>query len=72
MPDERLGECLGAAVVADGRTEAEVIERVADRHARDQAPTRVAFSNEPLPRNALDKVDKVALRKAWPTLIGEQ
>jgi acyl-CoA synthetase (AMP-forming)/AMP-acid ligase II len=72
MPDERLGECLVAAVVADGLTEAEVIEWVAERLARYKAPTRVAFSNEPLPRNALDKVDKVALRKAWPTLIGEQ
>jgi len=72
IPDERLGERLVAAVVADGLTEDEVIEWAARRLARYKAPTRVAFSPQPLPSNALDKVDKVALRKAWPTLIGEQ
>jgi acyl-CoA synthetase (AMP-forming)/AMP-acid ligase II len=72
IPDERMGERLVAAVVADGISEAEVIDWVSHRLARYKAPTRVVFSAEPLPRNALSKVDKNALRKAWPTLTGEQ
>ncbi len=72
IPDERLGERLVAAVVADGLSEERVIEWVAERLARYKAPARVAFSPETLPRNALGKVDKVALRQIWPTLTGEK
>jgi len=49
-----------------------VIEWVASRLARYKAPTRVAVTTTPLPRNALGKVDKIALRKLWPALSGEQ
>ncbi len=49
-----------------------VIEWVATRLARYKAPTRVAIATTTLPRNALGKVDKIALRKLWPTLSGEQ
>ncbi|MEO0030320.1 MAG: hypothetical protein RIS94_78 [Pseudomonadota bacterium] len=72
VPDERLGERLVAVVVADGLTEAEIIDRVAHILARYKAPTRVAFSPQTLPRNHVGKVDKVGLRKAWPQLSGEQ
>lgn len=72
LPDERLGERLVAVVVAQGLTEADVIEHVASRLARYKAPTAVAFSTGTLPRNALGKADKIALRKAWPQLSGEQ
>ena len=72
LPDERLGEKLVAAVVAaPGTDEATVIEWVASRLARYKAPARVAFSQTTLPRNGLGKVDKIALRKLWPQLSGE-
>ncbi|NLR73118.1 acyl--CoA ligase [Novosphingobium sp. ERN07] len=72
LPDERLGEKLVAAVVAaPGTDEATVIEWVASRLARYKAPVRVAFSQTTLPRNGLGKVDKIALRKLWPQLSGE-
>jgi acyl-CoA synthetase (AMP-forming)/AMP-acid ligase II len=72
LPDERMGERLVAAVVAEGLTEQDVIEGVAARLARYKAPVRVAFSQTTLPRNALGKVDKIALRKLWPDLSGEK
>jgi acyl-CoA synthetase (AMP-forming)/AMP-acid ligase II len=72
VPDERLGERLVAVVVADGVTEAEIIDRVGQSLARYKAPTRVIFSRETLPRNPIGKVDKVDLRKAWSRLSGEQ
>lgn len=72
LPDERLGERLVAVVVAPDLAEQDVIEGVANRLARYKAPTRVAFSQTTLPRNALGKVDKIALRKLWPDLSGEK
>ena len=71
LPDERLGERLVAVVIAPDIDEADVIEWVAARLARYKAPTRVAVTATPLPRNALGKVDKIALRKLWPELSGE-
>ncbi|MBU6392940.1 MAG: AMP-binding protein [Sphingomonadales bacterium] len=71
VPDERLGERLVAVVLAEGISEAAIIERTAQRLARYKAPARVMFSAEPLPRNAIGKVDKLALRKAWPQISGE-
>lgn len=71
LPDERLGERLVAVVIAPGMDEAGVIDWVAERLARYKAPARVAFSQTTLPRNALGKVDKIALRRAWPELSGE-
>lgn len=72
VPDERMGERLIAIVKAEGVTEAEIIDWVGQRLAKYKAPTRVYFSNEGLPRNAIGKVDKVALRKGWASLIGDQ
>ncbi|MEM8697333.1 MAG: class I adenylate-forming enzyme family protein [Pseudomonadota bacterium] len=71
IPDERLGERLVAVVVAEGIDEAAIIENVGEHLARYKAPGRVAFFEEPLPRNAVGKVDKVQLRAAWPELMGE-
>lgn len=71
LPDERMGERLVAVVVASGLTEAEIIEGVATQLARYKAPTRVVISETTLPRNALGKVDKIALRALWPQLSGE-
>ena len=72
VPDERMGERLVAVVVAEGVTEADIINRVSERLAKYKAPTRVYFSKDSLPRNAVGKVDKVALRKGWAAKIGEQ
>jgi acyl-CoA synthetase (AMP-forming)/AMP-acid ligase II len=72
LPDERMGERLVAVLVAPGVTEEAVIEQVSNRLARYKAPTRVAFSTTGLPRNPIGKADKIALRKAWPELSGEQ
>lgn len=71
IPDERLGELLVAVVVADGLTEADICHEVGERLARYKAPGRVAFSTEPLPRNAVGKIDKIKLKAMWPTLIGD-
>ena len=71
IPDERLGELLVAVVVADGLGEDDIRGEVATRLARYKAPGRVAFSSEALPRNAVGKVDKIALRQRWPELIGD-
>ncbi len=71
IADERLGELLVAVVVANGLTEAAICGEVGEKLARYKAPGRVAFSPDPLPRNAVGKVDKVKLKALWPTLIGD-
>ncbi len=71
IPDERLGELLVAVVVADGLSEAAICHEVGEKLARYKAPGRIAFSNEPLPRNAVGKIDKIKLKALWPTLIGD-
>ena len=68
IPDERLGELL-VAVVKGENIEAETVKaHVGERLARYKAPAHVAIVSDPLPRNHLDKVDKIALRDAWPDL----
>ena len=69
IPDERLGELLVAVVRGTGADEGAVIAHVADRLARYKAPAHVAIVTDRLPRNHLDKVDKIALRAAWPDLF---
>jgi long-chain acyl-CoA synthetase len=69
IPDERLGEALVAVVVAQGQSEESIIRAVGERLARYKAPKRVAISGETLPRNAVGKVDKIALRARWQEMI---
>lgn len=71
IPDERLGELLVAVVRAQNLDEAGVIDFVGARLAGYKAPAHVAFTNSPLPRNHLDKIDKIALRKRWAELNRE-
>ncbi len=71
IADERLGELLVAVVVADDLTEETIFREVGEKLARYKAPGRVAFSPEPLPRNAVGKIDKIKLKALWPTLIGD-
>jgi acyl-CoA synthetase (AMP-forming)/AMP-acid ligase II len=72
IPDERLGELLVAVVRAENLTEQQVKDWVGERLARYKAPGHVTFVADPLPRNHVGKVDKIALRAAWPKLYGEQ
>lgn len=72
VPDERLGELLVAVVRGDGLNERDVIDWVGERLARYKAPGRVAIVADPLPRNDVGKVNKVALRATWPNLIGDE
>lgn len=72
IPDERLGELLVAVVGGDVRNGDAIIDWVGERLARYKAPARVVVLPEPLPRNHVGKIDKMALRKAWPQLAGGQ
>ncbi|MEG1451466.1 class I adenylate-forming enzyme family protein [Brevundimonas sp.] len=72
IADERLGELLVAVVGGDARDADAMIEWVAERLARYKAPGHLIVSTEPLPRNHLGKIDKMALRKAWPQLAAAQ
>lgn len=71
IPDVRLGELLVAVAVGEGIDEPTIIATVAERLARYKAPAQVAILDEPLPRNAVGKIDKIALRARWPKLIGD-
>jgi acyl-CoA synthetase (AMP-forming)/AMP-acid ligase II len=70
LPDDRMGERLVAVIVGAGLTADAVCAHVAAHLAAYKTPTQIAFSDTPLPRNAVGKIDKIALRAAWPTLIG--
>ena len=67
LSDERLGEEVAAAVmVRDGMdlTSDELREFLAPRLAAYMIPTRIAFTREPLPRNAAGKL----LKREMPAL----
>jgi long-chain acyl-CoA synthetase len=70
IADERLGELLVAVVLAQGLGAQDIIREVGTKLARYKAPGHVVFAAEPLPRNAVGKVDKITLRAKWPTLHG--
>jgi long-chain acyl-CoA synthetase len=72
IADERLGELLVAVVRGESLGEQQVKDWVGERLARYKAPGHVAIISDPLPRNHVGKVDKIALRAAWPKLYGEQ
>jgi acyl-CoA synthetase (AMP-forming)/AMP-acid ligase II len=65
VPDDRLGEIVGAAIVLkDGATmtESDLRAGLTDRIAKFKIPERVWFLDEPLPRNANGKFVKRELR----------
>ncbi|MEW4467415.1 AMP-binding protein [Parasphingorhabdus sp. JC815] len=73
IPDERLGELLVTVVVQRGEyTAADIINTVGERLARYKAPADVVFTEEPLPRNDVGKVNKNKLRAAWPHISGAE
>jgi long-chain acyl-CoA synthetase len=71
VPDERLGEEVGATLYCDEALTAEQVNVfLASRIARFKIPRYVLFSAEPLPRIASGKIDKRQLRQlAEETLI---
>ena len=68
VPDERLGEEVGAAIVLRAGAsldEDELRTFLADRIAKFKIPTHVWFRTEPLPRNANGKFVKRELRDEY-------
>jgi len=66
LPDERLGEILGAKVmVSPGRMvdEAELKKYMEGRLARFKIPSVIWLSTDPLPRIASGKIDKIEIKK---------
>jgi len=64
LPHERMGEEVCVVVHAAGAlTEAQLLAFAKERLAPYKVPTRVVFSDEPLPRNATNKVLKLVLRQ---------
>ncbi|MET0137386.1 MAG: AMP-binding protein [Sphingobium sp.] len=70
VPDERMGERLVAVVCGHGGAsidEEDLAAHVRAHLADYRRPTEIIFRDEGLPRNALGKVDKRALRAAHKT-----
>jgi long-chain acyl-CoA synthetase len=63
LPDERLGEVVGAVVYAGGVTDAALKGFLGEQLAAFKIPLRIWFSDAPLPRLGTEKIDKVTLRK---------
>ena len=71
VPDDRLGEIVGAAIVlAPGAsmTEEQLVARLGERLAKFKVPERVWFLDESLPRNASGKFVKRDLKES---LLGD-
>jgi malonyl-CoA/methylmalonyl-CoA synthetase len=67
VPHADFGEAVVAVVVGDS-SEGEVMAGLDGQLARFKQPKRVVFVRE-LPRNAMGKVQKVALRETYKTLF---
>jgi len=61
VPDDDLGQRIVAFVVADGVTEADLVTFAVDRLSWHKRPRAISFVDA-LPRNAMGKVTKAALR----------
>ena len=67
VPDDRLGEIVGAAIVLSPgatMTEDELLERLGKHLAKFKVPERVWFLNDALPRNANGKFVKRELKES--------
>ena len=68
MPDERLGECVGAVVWTKPGSELTADALTAFLNARlapYKVPCRIWMSNEALPKLGSEKIDKVTLRNRY-------
>lgn len=71
LPDERLGEVVGAVVwchPGQPLTNEALTLFLAERLAAFKVPLRIWFSPDPLPRLGTEKIDKVELRKTHRAL----
>jgi acyl-CoA synthetase (AMP-forming)/AMP-acid ligase II len=67
VPDDRLGEIVGAAIVLApdaSMTEEQLLEQLGEHLAKFKIPERVWFLNESLPRNANGKFVKRDLKES--------
>jgi long-chain acyl-CoA synthetase len=65
VPDERLGEEVGATVYAEPGLDADALRAfAAERLAAFEVPRYIRMASEPLPRTATGKILKRALREA--------
>jgi len=65
VPDQRLGEEVGATVFARGHVDADDLRAfLADRLARFEVPRFITIETDPLPRTASGKILKRSLREA--------
>jgi len=70
VPDERMGEKVGAVVLLKTGSmleDGEVIDFVHDHLASFKCPEVIWFTSDPLPRTASEKIDKTVLRKTYLT-----
>jgi long-chain acyl-CoA synthetase len=68
LPDERLGEVVGAVVhcqEGESVSAAALTEFLGTRLAAFKIPLQIWFSSESLPRLGTEKIDKVSLRKEY-------
>ena len=68
LPDERLGEIVGAVVHARGGAVIDATalsEFLGQRLAKFKLPARLWFAGEALPKLGTGKIDKVSLRAAY-------
>lgn len=68
LPDDRLGEIVGAVVYLKPGEKAEpeaIIDFTRQHLAAFKVPARLWVSAEPLPRLGSEKIDKVSLRKTY-------
>ncbi|SEH19584.1 Acyl-CoA synthetase (AMP-forming)/AMP-acid ligase II [Sphingopyxis sp. YR583] len=68
LPDERLGECVGAVVWVKPGSEVDadtLISFLGTRLAPYKVPCRIWMSNDALPKLGSEKIDKVSLRNRY-------
>lgn len=69
LPDEDLGEIVGAIVLALPGVAAPspetILEAILQRIGKHEVPERWWFRNEPMPMSAIGKLDKKALLEDW-------
>lgn len=65
LPDERLGEVVGAVVYAHDVSDEALKTFLAEQLAAFKVPLQIWFAPEALPRLGTEKIDKVTLRKTY-------
>jgi len=68
LPDERLGECVGAVVwikAGSNATAEELVAFLGARLAPYKVPCQIWMSNDALPKLGSEKIDKVSLRSHY-------